>query len=67
MLLRNIRLGYEHEKAVFKKWGIKKAVFFLNGENLLMITPYKGCDPLVANPLVVPPLKVITLGITLTF
>ena len=66
-LIRNIRLGYEQDKGIIKKWGIRKAVFFLNGENLFMITPYKGTDPQVANPLVIPPLRVISAGITLTF
>lgn len=66
LLLKNIRLSYELTKHFMKRWGIQKAGLFVNGENLFTITPYKGADPQVANPLVLPPLKVLTLGITLT-
>jgi hypothetical protein len=33
---------------------------------MITVTAYEGADPQVVDPLVLPPLKVITLGITLT-
>jgi TonB-dependent starch-binding outer membrane protein SusC len=66
LLLKNIRLTYDLPPALIKKCGLRNAVFFANGENMVTVTAYEGADPQVADPLVLPPLKVITLGITLT-
>jgi TonB-linked SusC/RagA family outer membrane protein len=67
LLLKNVQLTYEVKGSFIKKYKIKNLKLFTNGENLLMITPYKGTDPQINDPLVLPPLKVITAGLILTF
>jgi TonB-linked SusC/RagA family outer membrane protein len=43
--LDNVTLGYNLPKPVLEKIGLEKFRFFVQGQNLLIITDYKGLDP----------------------
>ena len=43
--LDNITLGYNLPKSVLDKVGLEKFRLFVQGQNLLIITDYKGLDP----------------------
>ncbi|MES2853365.1 MAG: TonB-dependent receptor [Bacteroidota bacterium] len=43
--LDNVTLGYNLPKPVLEKIGVDKFRFFVQGQNLLIITDYKGLDP----------------------
>ncbi len=62
--LKNIAVSYNMPS----KWlGNASCKFVVEGQNLVTFTPYKGADPefIVTNSL--PPLKIITAGIQLSF
>ncbi|OQP58977.1 hypothetical protein [Niastella populi] len=65
-LLKNILFTWEVKEKLSKKVGISRLKLYANGENLLMITSYEGTDPQIGNPLTLPVLKVITLGLSIT-
>lgn len=62
--LKNISLSYDLALEMQKK--IKCKLFF-QGQNLLTFTPYKGGDPEFKYTGYLPPLKIYTIGIQLTF
>ncbi|WP_159798924.1 SusC/RagA family TonB-linked outer membrane protein [Flavobacterium sp. MK4S-17] len=62
--LKNIALSYTLPKNVTPRLGCR---VFLEGQNLLTITGYKGRDPEFAGLNYLPPLKIISTGIQLTF
>lgn len=65
--LKNLSLGYHLPDKWLKAAHLKNARFYLQGQNLFTITPYKGRDPEVAaDQDVYPPLRVWTLGLQLT-
>jgi len=64
--LRNSSLSYQLPKWLTEKLRIQNLKFFVQGQNLLTITTYKGADPETQNMNVLPPLRVITTGIQLT-
>jgi TonB-linked SusC/RagA family outer membrane protein len=66
VLLKNVLLTYDVNKKFINRFKIKKMKMFANGENLLLFTPYKGADPQIANPFTLPPLKVLTFGLSIT-
>jgi TonB-linked SusC/RagA family outer membrane protein len=43
--LDNVTLGYNLPKSVLDRIGLEKCRFFIQGQNLLIITNYKGLDP----------------------
>lgn len=47
--LRNITMTYNLPKAITDKWKISSARFYVNGNNLFMITKYPGPDPEVSS------------------
>ena len=62
--LKNIALRYEMPK----KWlGGVACTVVLEGQNLLTFTPYKGADPEFIGGNSLPPLKIITAGLQLSF
>lgn len=65
--LRNIALGYNLPASVINKARIESLRFFVNAQNLLTITNYKGSDPETRNLFSLPPLKTIACGVQLTF
>lgn len=64
MRLRNVMVAYTMPAPVLKKLRLQLCRIYLQGQNLLTITGYKGADP--ETQIVVPSLRVITSGIQLT-
>jgi len=62
--LKNISLAYELPKAWTRGIICRLSV---QGQNLWTITKYKGADPEFRNGGLLPPLKIITTGLQLTF
>ncbi|RAR46496.1 SusC/RagA family TonB-linked outer membrane protein [Flavobacterium lacus] len=60
--LKNIALSYTLPTA--KKWHCK---LYLQGQNVLTFTNYRGLDPENYSGIRIPPLRVLTLGTQLTF
>ncbi len=63
--LRNLYVEYDLQSTPLKRAGVKKFVVFLQGQNLLTLTSYKGLDPETQTFL--PPVKMITAGVQLNF
>nr|WP_315155697.1 SusC/RagA family TonB-linked outer membrane protein [uncultured Flavobacterium sp.] len=62
--LKNVALSFDLPKNWTKKFNCKLS---LEGQNLFTITAYKGMDPEFKYPGYMPPLRIITTGIQLTF
>jgi TonB-dependent starch-binding outer membrane protein SusC len=65
--LKNISLSYSLPQATLKKLKIEKCRLYFLGQNLLTFTKYKGGDPESQTPTSLPPLKMLTAGIQITF
>jgi len=65
--LKNLSLSYSFPQAMLKKTAITSTKFFIRGENLFLFTKYKGPDPETQNFYVIPTIRVITAGISVTF
>ncbi|WP_199119899.1 SusC/RagA family TonB-linked outer membrane protein [Pedobacter sp. ASV28] len=65
--LKNISISYVLNNSVLKKLQLHAAKFFMTAQNLFTITHYIGADPENQNPLILPPLKTIAIGIQLQF
>lgn len=65
--LRNVSLSYEWSPQSGKRQVLKLIKCYLQGQNLFVLTHYKGADPETQEMYVLPPLKVITAGIQFTF
>lgn len=68
--LKNASLSWKLPENVCKVLSISNARLYLQGQNLLTITNYKGMDPETPGSFgfqFLPPLRVITLGIQATF
>lgn len=63
--LKNISLSWHIDK--FKKVGINTCRLYVQGQNLLTFTKYKGADPEVQYNLYLPPLKTLVFGIQASF
>ncbi|ACU62989.1 SusC/RagA family TonB-linked outer membrane protein [Chitinophaga pinensis] len=62
--LKNVYISYTMPEAVLRKVRLQLCKFYLQGQNLLTITGYKGADP--ETQILTPVLRVITSGIQLT-
>jgi TonB-linked SusC/RagA family outer membrane protein len=65
--LKNLSLSYNLEGRWLKMTGLKRLRLYVNGQNLLTFTPYKGGDPETQNYLRLPPLRTMAGGIQLSF
>lgn len=66
--LRNLSLSYSLPAVWIQKISIRQLRFYLQGQNLLTITNYKGTDPeFPGKTYTVPTLKTITFGLQATF
>jgi TonB-linked SusC/RagA family outer membrane protein len=65
--LQNVSLSYRLPEQLVKKAHLPGIRFFLQGQNLLLITNYKGIDPETQNFGGMPPLKVYTAGLQFNF
>ncbi len=64
--LKNLSVSYSLPQHWLKKLHSEEARLFVHAQNLLTITDYGGLDPETQNN-ILPPLRVITAGIHLTF
>lgn len=65
--LKNLSLSWEMSEKIKQKIKASGFRIYLQGQNLLTITDYLGMDPENQNVLYLPPLRVITAGIQVTF
>jgi TonB-linked SusC/RagA family outer membrane protein len=65
--LKNLSLSWNLPAAWLSKIHAADAKLFIHGQNLLTFTNYKGLDPEIGYRASLPPLRVITAGIRLTF
>ncbi|HMK16867.1 MAG TPA: SusC/RagA family TonB-linked outer membrane protein [Chitinophagaceae bacterium] len=65
--LKNLSLNYFLPAKWFKKIHVDNSRVFVQGQNLFVITNYKGSDPETQNILVQPPLKTIAVGLQFIF
>lgn len=63
--LKNLSIAYRLPEAILKRMHLKNLRFYIQGENLFTITPYKGMDPETFNT-TIPPLRVWTGGLQIT-
>lgn len=64
--LKNLALSYTFPSSWMEETPIKMGRIFVQGQNLLTVTNYKGLDPEIQNNKL-PPLQILTGGIHLTF
>jgi hypothetical protein len=64
--MKNVSLSYSLPTALMEKAHIAGARFFIQGQNLLTFTKYKGIDPETQSNSQLPPIRVITAGVHLT-
>ncbi len=64
--LKNLSLSYVLSQKWIEKMKMDNVRIFIQGQNLMTITNYRGLDPETQGSLL-PPLRVITIGIHLTF
>ncbi len=65
--LKNVSLSYTFSNHLFTKLHIDNIRMFIQSQNLLTISNYNGLDPENQNQEILPPLRVVTAGINLTF
>lgn len=65
--LQNVFLSYTLSENTMKKYGIGNSKIFLQAQNLLLLTHYKGVDPEVQNFGGLPIPRIITIGISCNF
>jgi TonB-linked SusC/RagA family outer membrane protein len=65
--LKNISLSWQLPDGLRKKLHMQLVRIYLQGQNLLTITHYKGLDPETLSSATSPPLKVLTFGIQAGF
>ncbi|WP_264434010.1 SusC/RagA family TonB-linked outer membrane protein [Flavobacterium agricola] len=72
ILLDNLQIGYSFDKNLLERINLQKARVFVTGQNLWMITDYKGIDPEMISAggidyYGVPRNRIITLGVNVGF
>ena len=65
--LKNTSLSYRLPVAWLKRYHITGCRIYIEGQNLLTITNYKGADPESQNFYILPPLKTLVAGFQLNF
>jgi TonB-dependent starch-binding outer membrane protein SusC len=65
--LKNLSINYRLPEKWLKKIHVENARVFVQGQNLFVLTDYKGSDPETQNILVQPPLKTISAGLQFIF
>jgi hypothetical protein len=65
--LTNLALSFTLQDKILKKWGSSFFKFYIQGQNLLVITGYKGLDPETQRFGQMPPAKIITGGLQMKF
>ncbi len=65
--LQNVSLSYTLPLNISNKVAAEKIRFYAQGQNLLLITDFRGADPESQNARTLAPLRLVTLGAQLTF
>jgi TonB-linked SusC/RagA family outer membrane protein len=65
--LKNVSLSYQLPESWLSRYHLRNCRLFLQGQNLLTITRYKGSDPETQNFFILPPMRSIVGGIQLNF
>jgi TonB-linked SusC/RagA family outer membrane protein len=65
--LKNLSLSYSLPVSMLTKKGIENIRIFLEGQNLFLITRYKGADPETQSNMSLPPLKMFVAGLQIIF
>lgn len=65
--LKNVSLSWQLPDAVLKKMNVSLLKVYVQAQNLLTITKYKGLDPETLSSSSLPPLKVLTIGLQASF
>lgn len=65
--LKNAALSYSLPKSLISKVNMTNVRLYIQGQNLLTITDFKGGDPETVSIGILPPLQMLTLGIQVTF
>lgn len=63
--LQNARLSYRFPASLISRYKLENVTVFLQGQNLLTITDYRGWDPETQSS-ALPPLRIITAGLTVS-
>jgi len=63
--LKNVSIKYNFA-SMLKNWKLNNVTLYLQGQNLLTITPYKGFDP-ETKAYALPPLSIYTAGLQVSF
>ena len=63
--LQNARLSYQFPASLISRYKLENVTVFLQGQNLLTITNYRGWDPETQSSSL-PPLRIITAGLTVS-
>jgi hypothetical protein len=61
--LKNLTIAYNFGKSILKRLKIDNLRFFIQGQNVLTLTNYRGADPETQNLLSLPPIRVVTFGV----
>jgi TonB-dependent starch-binding outer membrane protein SusC len=64
---KNISLAYNFPVKWLTGMHMNTGQIYITGQNIFTITKYEGLDPENNNGFVVPPLRIVTLGIKLSF
>jgi TonB-dependent starch-binding outer membrane protein SusC len=65
--VKNVSLSWQLPSNWVSKIAAERASIYLQGQNLLTFTKYRGMDPETMSSVTLPPLRVITAGFQLTF
>lgn len=65
--LQNVQLAYAFNQNRIKRIGLNSCRLYIRGQNLLLLTKYKGADPEIQNPNTISIPRIITAGLFLTF
>ncbi|GGG89874.1 SusC/RagA family TonB-linked outer membrane protein [Parapedobacter pyrenivorans] len=64
--LKNVSLAYQLTGLAVGNWHLNRCRIYAQGQNLLTLTRYVGNDPETGNANILPPLRMVTMGIQIT-
>jgi TonB-dependent starch-binding outer membrane protein SusC len=64
--LKNVSVSWQLPDRIKKDAHVQNARIFVQGQNLLTFTKYKGLDPETTGSISLPPLRVVTFGVQVT-
>lgn len=64
--LKNLSIAWQLPESLCKKFKIQNGNIYFRGQNLLTISKFNGLDPETSSITTLPPLRLLTAGITIT-